>query len=306
MRSNVIYKVLLPLFGAVLLSACIRDRILPCPPLKVMIDIEDKNYDNIDYIESETGLESRLDEDMSFRSYIKKLTYALYDLETGNVVSIRHLHDVEGDEKMATAYLPEDLPFGKYGLVVWGNIESEIGVHADNRFGIYDLHVGGIEGYDVYMSSDELLYDETHHDYVVKLKRLKGKLIIQAVGFPQEIGWSRKEVGGVAGNVDYQFHYSESETVETERQWGRSAVSYVSSTYVSPSLTDEGSTISAWLYDSPEMEVPAIVLDEVSADIRRNEITVLKYVYDSSSGDVSIYILIDTGWDGIHNLEKEK
>ena len=103
----------------VALSSCIRDKINPCPPLQVKIAIADKNYINIDYVERETGLDHRLDEDMSFRSYIQKLFYALYDLETGEVVSVRYLHDVTGDADMATAYLPEDLPFGRYGLVVW-------------------------------------------------------------------------------------------------------------------------------------------------------------------------------------------
>lgn len=285
------------------LTSCIRDKIYPCPPLKVMIAIEDKNYANIDFVERETGLDHRIDEDMPFRSYIQKLFYALYDLDTGEVVSIRHLHDVEGEAEMATVYLPEDLPFGRYGLVVWGNIQREEGILADGSFGTYDLHQGHVEGYDVYMTADELLYDELHYDYVVSLKRLKGKLLIQAVNFPQEIGWSRKTVSGVTGNVDYELHYSEPETVVTYTEWTSRSSEFVSSTFLSPSVTSEGSTVDADLYDSPDMEVPAIQLRTVRAEMSRNEITVLRYVYNEETGNTSIYILLDDGWDAVHNLE---
>lgn len=283
------------------LTSCIRDEIQSCPPLKVMIAIEDKNYANIDFVECETGLAHRIDEDMPFRSYIQKLFYVLYNLDTGEVVTIRHLHDVEGDAEMATAYLPEELPFGRYGLVVWGNILREEGILSGGTN--YDLHQGHVEGYDVYMTADELLYDEYHYDYVVSLKRLKGKLLIQAVNFPAEIGWSKKEVSGVTGNVDYEFHYSEPETVVTYTEWTSRTSEFVSSTFLAPSATSAGSTVDADLYDSPEMEVPVIQLQTVLADINRNEITVLRYVYDADKGTIGIFVLLDDGWDEIVNLE---
>lgn len=286
------------------LTSCIRDEIQLCPPLKVMIAIEDKNYANIDFVERETGLDHRIDENQPFRSYIQKLFYALYDLGTGEVVSVRHLYDVQGDAEMATVYLPEDLPFGHYGLVVWGNIQQEDGILADGSFGTYNLHLGHVEGYDVYMAADELLYDELNYDYVVKLKRVKGKLLIQAVNFPSEIGWSKKTVSGVMGDVDYGLHYSGQETVVTYTEWTSRTSEFVSSTYLSPSATFVGSTIDADLYDSPEMEVPVIQLQTVQAEINRNEITVLRYVYHQDTGSTSIYILMDDGWDAVHNLEK--
>lgn len=285
----------------VLLASCIRDRIEPCPPLQVKIAIEDKNYANIDFVERETGLDYRIDENMSFRSYIQKLFYALYNLDTGELVSVRHLHDVTGDAKMATAYLPDDLPFGRYGLVVWGNILREDGILSNGMY--YDLHQGHMEGYDVYMTADELLYDEFHYDYVVGLKRLKGKLLIQAVDFPPEIGWSVKEVSGVMGNVDYGFHYSESETVVTYTEWVGRTSGFVRSTWLAPSTETTGSRINVSLYDNPDMKIPVMQLEPVQAAISRNEITVLRYVYDKFTGNVNIYILMDDGWDEIHNLE---
>ncbi len=286
----------------IICTSCIRDEIQPCPPLQVMIDIQDKNYANIDFVEKNTKLAHRIDENQNFRSYIQKLFYALYDLETGEIVTVRHLHDVTGDAPMATVYLPENLPFGRYGLMVWGNINSEEGILKDGRFDTYDLHMGGMEGYDVYMTADELLYDEWHYKYVVKLKRLKGKLIITAENFPNDIGWSTKTVSHVMGNVDYALHYSESENVITKRTWGKTS-NYVSNTYIAPSATESGSSIEAQLYDSPEMVDPVIKLQPVTTTFKRNEITVLRYVYDADTGTTNIFVLLDDGWNEIINLE---
>lgn len=286
------------------LSSCIRDYIEPCPPLQVMIEVRDKNYGNIDFVEQYTGVEHRIDEDLSFRSYIRNLFYALYDLENGEVVYVCRLHDVEGDGAMATICFPEDLPFGRYGLIVWGNINSEEGIMADGRFDTYDLHAGGIEGYDVYMTADELLYDEEHYEYIVGMKRLKGKLIILAEDFPNEIGWSKKIVSDVAGNVDYAFSYSETEDVATVRSWEGHGSDYASFTYLSPSASASGSSIEAMLYDCQEMEVPAISLPNVAATLKRNEITVVRYKYDADTGTSSVFVLMNDGWDEIVNLEK--
>lgn len=296
------YCFLSVLLTAMLLS-CIKDDIQPCPPLQIMIDVEDKNYSNIDYIEKNTDLKLRIDENLSFKSYINKLFYALYDLETGELVLVKHLHEVTGEAKMATVFLPEDLPFGHYGLIVWGNINSEQGILADKRFDTYDLHMGGIEGFDVYMTANELIYDEQHYQYIVKLKRLKGKLIIIAENFPENIGWSKKSITNVMGNIDYNWHYSEAETVFTEREWEQN-VNYMTHTLVSPSASTKGSNVKAFLYDHAEMEKPFMELQSVNTDIKRNEITVLRYVYEPEKGTTSVFILMDDGWSQIINLEK--
>lgn len=289
------------LLTAMLLS-CIKDDIPSCPPLQIMIDVEDKNYNNTDYIENNTGLKLKIDENLSFKSYINKLFYALYDLATGELVLVKHLHEVTGDAKMATVFLPEDLPFGHYGLIVWGNINSEQGILADKRFGTYDLHMGGLEGFDVYMTANELIYDEQHYQHVVKLKRLKGQLIVIAENFPENIRWSQKYITNVMGNIDYNWHYSEVETVFTERTWGRN-MNYISNTFVSPSASSKGSEIKAILFDRPEMETPDMQLQSVTTTIHRNEITVLRYVYNADTGTTDIYILMDDGWSEIVNLE---
>ena len=200
--------ILLPLCLALVaaLASCIREELQPGPPLSVKIGIEDKNYVNIDEVAQLTGgLVSRLDENLPFRSYIQKLYYSLYSIDSAKVVLTRHLHEVQGDAKEATAYLPEDLGFGEYVLVVWGNIDSEDGIQRNGA--AYDLHTGHVAGYDVYMTCDTLLYDDTHYDYTVMLERVKGQLLIEAKKLPANIRRSRKAVSRVHGGVDYRFRY---------------------------------------------------------------------------------------------------
>ena len=57
------------------------------------------------------------------------------------------------------------------------------------------------------------------------------------------------------------------------------------------------------LYDSPDMTAPVMDLEPVTATFKRNEITVLRYVYDPDTGTTDIFILLDDGWNEIINLE---
>lgn len=72
MKVYRLYRVLLPLV-ALLLGSCIRDKVPPCPPLKVMIGVKDKNYFNIESVERLTGLDKVVDENLPFGSYVEKL-----------------------------------------------------------------------------------------------------------------------------------------------------------------------------------------------------------------------------------------
>lgn len=304
MKVYGLYMVLLPLV-AMLLGACIRDKVPPCPPLKVMIGVKDKNYFNIESVERLTGLDRAVDENLPFGSYVKKLFYVLYDVETGEVVVERHLHDVEGNAGLATAYIPEDLPFGKYVMVVWGNINSETAILDDGKFTTYNLHMGGVEGYDVYMTSDTLVYDYAHADYTVELERVKGKLLIEAVGFPIEVGYSEKSIRGVSDYVNHEFEYSSDATMLTTQYEWPAHTNVVTDTYLAPAVKENGVNVGVELFSDSSGGDTNIKLEDVKIDMNRNEITVLRYDYDDISGSVEISILLDDGWDVVNNMDVE-
>lgn len=282
MKQNLLHILLSLLMPAVMFTSCIRDEIEDCPPLNVRIGIEDKNYFNVDEIEKATGLELRLPEDEPFRYYIQKLFYVLYDMDRKEVVMTKHLHEVEGNAEFATAYLPADLPFGTYVLLVWGNIDSEEGIMADGRVSTYDLHRDHVEGYDVYMTCDTLKYDEWNSDYTVWLQRVKGKLIIEGVDIPEHVNWSRKAVSNLSGNVDYRFDYQTDvpEYVVTETDWSAQPASrVVTHTVLSPTLPEKESTLYVRFFDDAAMEEPVSVPENVNIQMDRNMITILRYKY---------------------------
>lgn len=304
MKRHTIFLCLLSLAG---LMSCIRDEIQPCPPLRVKIGVADKNYENIADIEKMIqGVIKPVDENLPFRSYIPKLFYVLCDAETGEVVFTRGLHDVQGDAPLATACLPEDLPFGKYVLTVWGNIFSEIPFGDDGDYTTYHMHMEGKAGYDVYMTSDTLLYDAYHSDHTVMLRRAKGKLLILAENIPSQVNWSRKWISNLSEEVNSGFEYSERTYTLTESEW-QPASTVSSQTCLSPTTAEDNSksTVHVEFFDEPERIEPTLVPENVKVHIERNNIVALRYVYDEALNDFAIYMLVNDNWEQVHGMEIE-
>lgn len=301
------------LVGALLLSlvSCIRDELEACPPLSVRIGIADKNYANIDEVERVTGLDHRLPEDRPFKHYIQKLFYVLYDLDNQEAVKIQRLSEVGEDGSCVTVNLPESLDFGRYVFVAWGNIGSEDVLTVDGTLMTCDLHKDQLEGNDVYMICDTLLYDENHYDYEVGLKRVKGKLLIEAVDLPGDVTWSRKVVDHLYGSVDSRFRYADSGTgiVTAEAAFSASGQgsSMIDDTYLAPTIQGKESTVSLNFYtEKPDgLSLPTYVPDNIDITLKRNEITVLRYVYDDSSGTFDIYTLLNDRWQVVNDMVLE-
>ena len=79
-----------------LLCGCIRNELEPCPPLRLSLEVADKNYVN-SAAAARLGYEEERPEDLPFREYVSDLAYRVSDLETGRVVAERALSPVEGD-----------------------------------------------------------------------------------------------------------------------------------------------------------------------------------------------------------------
>ena len=71
-----------------LLCGCIRDELEPCPPLRLSLEVADKNYVN-SAAAARLGYEEERPEDLPFREYVSDLAYRVSDLETGRVVAER-------------------------------------------------------------------------------------------------------------------------------------------------------------------------------------------------------------------------
>ena len=281
------------------MTGCIREDIEPCPPLSVKIAVKDKNYANIADIEQQ-GLDSRVDENQPFRAYIQKLYYSLTDVKTGEVVFTQHLHDVQGDAEMATAYLPEDLPFGTYALTVWGNIDNEAPIQEDGRY--YTMHTDEVEGYDVYMTNDTLVYDYDRADYIVELERVKGKLIVQGLNLPADVHWSRKAAGHRSLYAVRHGLYAGGGSVFDVTSWqGQPEV--ITHTVLAPTAEDTRSAAQFNLYDSEAMTTPRLSTGQIPIDMERNRIEVIRLDYNGEADKLDVYLLVNARWEHVYDLE---
>lgn len=275
-------------------SSCIRDEIPPCPALSVQIVVKDKNYFNVRKVEQETAL----GEDLAFREYVPTLYYRLCPLGSNEPVAEQELLEVTGDEREYAVRFSDDLPHGTYVLTVWGGMKDMSPLDADRT--VLNLHPEGTEGDDVYMTNDTLVYDAWNYGYTVEMERTKGKLIVLAANLPADIRWSGQTDDGLYCTVDRSFGYSGTTSVSTVGEWSSADEVIMTKTLLSPSLHADGTVQKMQLYDAPDRTVPAAVPDDVQITMRRNELTVLKYVYED--GRFSIYVLVDDNWEKVHGM----
>lgn len=284
------------LLSIILFSSCVRDEIEPCPPLTVNIAVKDKNYFNVDKV----ALEERKSEDLAFREYVPTLYYQLRDIATGEVVEEQGVFEVTGDGKTFPVTFCDCIPHGKYVLTVWGGLKDNAPL-SDNGTSIA-FHPDNTEGNDVYMTNDTLVYDAWNYDYTVEMERTKGKLIIQVESLPEEVNYSDKTVSGLHRQLNCEFLYSDETSVQTQAEWNAKPA-IITKTVLAPSPKENGSVLKAGFYDSPDRVIPVLTPKMVNITMKRNELTVIRYVYDDGKGDFNIYILVNDVWEMLHNMD---
>ena len=289
------------------MSSCIREDLEQCPSLQVSIGVKDKNYDNAGTIDFDDDLEidERISEDLPFRDYVPTLYYRLSRLNSdgsSTMIDERGVFAVEGDGKTVDVDFGNELPFGKYVFTVWGGMHDLDEFNADRTE--VSFHPDHAQGYDVYMTSDTLNYDARHSLFSSMMKRTKGKLIIYAEDIPRRVQYSGKSVGGLYGTVDTRFFYDDQTNVTTHQE-RRGVGGILTETFLTPSIKKDGSEVDVNFYDDDNLNPPDISPDDVDITMRRNELTVMKYVYNEADNVFHIYILINDNWEKVHNMNIE-
>ena len=268
-------------------ASCIRDEIEPCPPLQVRIAVKDKNYFNINEV-ARLGYAEKLAEDLPFRDYVSTLYYVLTNAETGETVLEQPLMTLTSGEQELPVVFPQEMPFGTYVLTVWGNMQSMRPLTDDATAS--ELHLYNVQGNDVYVSTDTLLYDVAHYDYRVELERVKGKLIVEAENLPGHIDYSTKDISDVYAYITASLQYGRETSVHTDTLW-QQPNRILTETLLCPSTDIDASTLSVNFYAtgrglradaSPNWIAP----EDVQISMLRNTITILRYVYVSGGTDI--------------------
>lgn len=275
-----------------LLASCIRDEVEPCPPLRVHIDVKDKNYFNVNKVE----LEERKSEDLAFREYVPTLFYTLRNVETGEIVEEQGVFEVTDDEKQQDVEFCDCLPHGKYIITVWGGLK-DTNILSEDRQTIA-LHQNNIEGTDLYLASDTLRYNPWHYDHTVYMERIKGKLIVEAKNLPDNMNHLTQQVGNLFSATDNRLGYSGCTHIETTAQWSGDNV--VKKTMLSPSTSDKSSPLGMGFHnDEGKHRNP----DDVNITISRNMLTVLRYEWSKAKNKFLIYMLINDNWELVHGMK---
>lgn len=285
-----------------LLCGCIRDELGPCPPLRLSLEVTDKNYINVKAA-SRLGLEEIRSEALPFASYVSSLQYRLADAETGEVIIEQPLKAVEGESGTLTLPLPEDIPFGRYVLTAWGNLSEDEGESLGDDPAKLVLHPDNLPGADVYLASDTLVYDESEYAYTFGMKRVKGKLVVSVEDMPEAFRYSEKEITAISGHVDNRFTYTDSLSFHIPTVWPRPE-RIITKTLLAPSIGPAESLFRIRFYvgDSAEGD-NWIIPENISITMERNKLTVLRYVYDPCCCRFKIYVLVNDNWELLHSME---
>ncbi len=222
------------------------------------------------------------------------------EAKTGAVVDEAPLHEVKGDNQTIPVNIDPNIAHGKYVLTVWGGLDDTKPLGDDPT--TIDFLPPNTECRDIYMTNDTLLFDPYHYDYTVELERTKGKLIIEKVNLPEEIEASTKNITGLYAGVNNEFKYTGETSVCKQADLSLPNTQYVTKTILTPSLKSNASKVAMSFHTAPGVDNTLYATDEVSITMHRNELTVLRYEWDTKKSRFNIYILINDSWDLLNSL----
>lgn len=283
------------------LSSCIREELPPCPQLQVTLEVEDKNYHNINSA-VRFGFEEWRSEELPFGDYVGTLTYRLHNVETGEEVLAAPVTSVEGDKQKFALPIPENISFGTYVLTAYGNL-TDSNILAQEYKGA-ELHPDNLPGEDLYLAHDTLVYDQLKYDYTVGMKHVKGKLIIRVEGMPAQYQASSKTITQLSGYVDSHFNYHRPLDMRIDTTW-KAPGEILTKTILAPSLEHDLSVLTLRFFEGNQCNESAFWIspEAVAMTMRRNELTIMRYVYDKSCCCFKIYILVNDHWEMLHSME---
>lgn len=153
------------------------------------------------------------------------------------------------------------------------------------------------------MVSDTLMYDAYNYTHTLQMERTKGKLVVQSFNLPDNVNVSQFKIDHLFGQVDCTWTYS-GQTEVTHPAEVNPAFEVVEKTLLSPSTEVKASVLQVGFYrkEGTHMEL-VLCPPDIDITLYRNQLTVVRYVYDAQNDDFLIYVLFNDSWQQIHGLE---
>lgn len=283
------------LLAMISLTSCIRDEISDCPAMDVRLAVKDKNFFNI----HDFPVLQPKDENLPFREYVSSVYYRLTDPETGSVMEERGPIVVTGDEKEFQLPICPCLPHGTYDVTVWGGLQDYKRLNdAADRL---PMHKDRHEGDDVYVAQGVLEYTPYSGTQTLYMERVKGELLILVENLPVDGDKLTASIDGLQGIVTRKLEYSEKSGADFSRTQ-QGAVSMAAEVMLAPTKARSSGILKA-VFDGADGT--RFTPKDVHLTIKRNELTIVKYVYDPLNGDFAIYLFIDGQWEAYHDMTIE-
>lgn len=280
-----------------LMTSCIRQELAPCPPMQIDVLVKDKNYFNATDVSDILELK---DENLPFKDYVSTLYYMITEAGTDKIIREQTTFEVQGDMKVYSILLPDDLPYGKYVVTVWGNLKTERPVGDDATY--EDMFSKDALNRDIYVTSDTLDYEVGKEHFQVDLERTRGKLLIQAENIPDYVDHSAKNISNVFQYVGRNLNYAVAGNVTTDTLWQKRN-QMQTETLLCPSTSINDSKLQVRFENTHTGQI--LTPEDIQVTISRNMLTVIRYVYQEQSNDFGIYMLVDDNWEKVHGMEVE-
>ncbi len=299
--SSVIRPLLFTLTTLTTVTSCgIREDLPPCPPMQIDIVVKDKNYFNAIATD---GIEPVRDENLPFREYVSTLYYRLDNAETGEMVWEQTNFAVTGDDKVYSVTMPESLPFGKYTLTVWGNMQSDRPLSEDANY--TEVTQNHAAENDIYVTTLNIDYNINNANFRAELERAKGKLIVMAENMPEDIDFSTKDMDGIYRYIGRGLNYAGETEFHTETEWSQ-PVEFSTDMLLCPSTGHEATTLDVNFYSTAEGDgQEPLQPEDIGITMSRNEVTMVRYVYQPKQDEFEIYVFVNDNWEKVHQMEIE-
>ena len=214
-----------------LLCGCIRDELEPCPPLRLSLEVADKNYVN-SAAAARLGLRGGASGGSSLQGVCVGL--GLSGERFGDGPCRGRARAVTRGRRRGKrgGALPADLPYGSYVLTAWGNLGDTAAFDSD--LASLGLHPGGAEGSDAYFTRDTLVYALDSERFSCGMRRLKGKLILATERMPEAYAFSEWKVSDIMSRFSAEGGYREPTTLAFDRSWEREEPAMVAKSLLAP------------------------------------------------------------------------
>lgn len=287
------------LICATALTSCIRDNLEPCRPLTLMLDIEDRNFSNVDDIEGMTPV----DKDDPFANPVPVVHARLTDAATGETVE-EFTATPDPDDPMCEVAFSDSLEYKKYVVTVWGGCKEAPEYEACSS-STYTFPTEGIPA-DVFVSRDTVVYEPCTPIHDMALKRVSGMLLVHNDRLPDVISSSQIDVSGIFSEVNSLLEYSGRTscafifpfTIASSAGDTRSDRVATVQLPVAPSAAGTTSAVINSYFVGPSQVYTA---PKVDVQIERNKITELRYRWEGDQG-TTVYQNVDGQWKRISDL----